>query len=97
MSCITQLNATNLYSVNNYAYSDPTDPVESVTAVALCDIGYLAISGGDNIIPDLAENDTVKIRWSISTIYNSTTTWRKRRMDSSSMGSRRIFRINTEY
>ena len=61
-SCITQLNATNLYLVNNYAYSDPTDPVESVTAVALCDIGYLAISGGDNIIPDLAENDTVKIR-----------------------------------
>jgi hypothetical protein len=60
-SGITQLNATNLYSVNNSTSSDPTDPVENVIAVALCDIGDLAISGGYNIIPDLAENDTVQI------------------------------------
>jgi hypothetical protein len=59
-SGITQLNATNLYSVNNSTSSDPLDPNESVAAFALCDIGDFAISGGYNIVPDLAENDTVE-------------------------------------
>ena len=59
-SGITQLNATNLYSVHNSTSSDPLDPNESVAAFALCDIGDFAISGGYNIAPDLAGNDTVE-------------------------------------
>ena len=59
-SGITQLNATNLYSLNNSTSSDPLDPNESVAAFALCDIGDFAISGGYNIAPDLAGNDTVE-------------------------------------
>jgi len=57
---ITPLNATNFYSLNNSTSSDPLDPNESVLALALCDIGDFAISGGYSIIPDLAENDTVE-------------------------------------
>jgi hypothetical protein len=58
---MTQLNATNFYPVNTSTSSDPTDLMESVTIVVLCDIGDFAISGGYNIIPNLAENDTVQI------------------------------------
>jgi hypothetical protein len=59
-SGITQINATNFYSVNNSTSSDPTDPRESVAALAFCDIGDFVISGGYDIIPELAENDTVE-------------------------------------
>jgi hypothetical protein len=57
-TCITQLNATNVYSVNNFS---TTTPQQTYTfGLAFCDPGDLVLNGGYNLLgSNLEDNDTI--------------------------------------
>ena len=57
-SGITQLNATNIYSVNNFTTTTP--PQTFTFGLAFCDPGDLVLNGGYNLIgSDIESNDTI--------------------------------------